>query len=76
MNIKLTGNVFIWKKDRTKNSRKIIESIKNDFGSRFILSTNTGFSDSIKLNSELIEDSFESVSEKNPNYKITAFKLK
>jgi len=64
------------KKEKKENSRKIINSVKNDFGSRFILSTSNGFSELIKLNGDLIEDSFEAVSEKNPNYKITAFRLK
>jgi hypothetical protein len=59
-----------------ENSKKIINSIKNDFGSRFILSTSPSFSGLIKLNEDLIEDQFESVSEKDGNYKITAFKLK
>jgi len=64
------------KKFKKENSRKIINSIKNDFGSRFILSTSSSFSELIKLNEDLIEDQFESVSEKDENYKITAFKLK
>lgn len=61
---------------RKENSRKIISSVRDDFGSRFILSSNSNFSELIKLNEDLIEDKFESVSEKNKNHKVTAFKLK
>jgi hypothetical protein len=61
---------------KKENSIKIINSIKNDFGSRFILSTSSGFSELIELNGDLIESKLESVSEKDENYKITAFKLK
>jgi len=61
---------------RKENSRKIINSIKNDFGSRFVLSTNSSFSELIEMNEDLIEDKFKSVSKNNEGYEITAFKLK
>jgi hypothetical protein len=63
-------------KIRKENSRKIINSIKNDFGVRFILSSNVRFSEILNLNEDLIADKFESVSEKDASHKITAFKLK
>ena len=61
---------------RKENSRKIINSIKNDFGARFILSSDNASTERIELSEDLIADKFESVSEKDPNSKITAFRLK
>jgi hypothetical protein len=59
-----------------ENSQKIINSIKKDFNSRLILSSSTKFSGIVRLNQDMIEDQFETNSEVNNPYKITAFKIK
>jgi len=64
------------KKEFLKESgRKMINSVKYDFGSRFIVSAKSNFSQAITLNSDLIEDRFETKSE-DGSQKVEVFKLK
>lgn len=57
------------------NGKKIIQSIKNDFDSRFVLSNSSALNQSMAENSELIEKTFESKSEYN-GMVFKVFKLK
>lgn len=61
-----------------ENSKKIINSIKNDFDAKFIVSDTEPFSNMILLNPELIEDYFHVQSKKfNGKWnEFTVFKLK
>lgn len=64
------------KKEISKeNSGKIINSIKNDFHSRFIISNSAQFNGVINLNPNLIEEKFEAKSEMG-GASVTAFQLK
>jgi hypothetical protein len=60
---------------RKENSQKIIDSIENDFKSRFIISNSYSFNDLLRKNSDLIKDSF---SYKSNAYgeNVDAFELK
>jgi hypothetical protein len=60
------------------NSRKIIESIKNDFGAKFIVSDSDAFTKMIMLKSDLIKDQYHAKSEKfKGNFmEFTVFELK
>lgn len=58
-----------------ENNRRIIESIKNDFGSRFIISRHKPFDDLLAQNQDLIEEKFEAKSEITGGV-ATAYKLK
>jgi hypothetical protein len=61
-----------------ENGRKIVESIKNDFNSKFILSTSKQLTTTLLLNKNLIEEytSFMTDKDKNANIEYTVFKLK
>jgi len=63
---------------KKQNSNRLLNSIKNDFGSRFIVSDSESLNKIILLNPELIEDQFESDHVKSDGiYKqFTVFKLK
>jgi hypothetical protein len=58
-----------------KNSEKIINSIKKDFNSRFIISNSWSFDYLLKQNPDLIKDSFSYVS-KSTRVTASAFELK
>jgi hypothetical protein len=58
-----------------ENSRKIINSIKNDFKSKFIISDSSDFNETIALNQDMIKDSLEVKSEMN-DVVFKAFQLK
>jgi hypothetical protein len=58
-----------------ENSKKIIGSIKNDFKSRFIISSSSTFNSVLRQNLDLIDDSFLYTS-KETGAKIGAFELK
>ncbi len=66
------------KKIEKENSRKIINSIKNDFGAKFILADSGAFATTILLNPDLIEShqTFESNKFEGRFMKFTVFKLK
>ncbi len=66
------------KKAEKENGRKIVNSIKKDFDSKFVVSTSDGLTTVILLNPELIEKyiSFRSDKYKGPWMKYTVFKLK
>ena len=58
-----------------ENSKKIIKSVENDFGAKFIVSDSVALNNSLALNSDLIDDSFESKSDVNGTV-LKVFKLK
>jgi alpha-galactosidase/6-phospho-beta-glucosidase family protein len=67
------------KEKEKENGRKIVESIKNDFDSKFIVSTSNKLTVAISLNPDLIEKTVEFESEKfnkGAFMKYTVFKLK
>ncbi len=68
-----TRNAF-----RKENSEKVINSIKNDFGARIILSNSEELSRTIAMSPELIEDYYEVWSDKfkGDYMSYTVFKLK
>ena len=61
-----------------ENGFKIINSIKNDFGARIIVSSNDYFTKTIESHPELIEEKFHVKSDKykGPAMEFTVFKLK
>ena len=61
-----------------ENSKKIINFIKNDFQSKFIISSSNSFSKTIKLNPKMIEKTFYVKSDKYKGQfmEFTVFKLK
>ncbi|MBA4318281.1 MAG: hypothetical protein C0412_07760 [Flavobacterium sp.] len=59
---------------KRESSKKIIESIKNDFGARYVIAGNN-FASIIELNPELIDDSYIAKSEYNGGI-IKGFQLK
>ncbi len=63
---------------KKENSRKLIESIKNDFGSKLILSDSKALNEVMSLNPELIESEFEIKSKKyeGAHMQLKVFKLK
>lgn len=63
---------------RKNIGKKIINSVKNEFGATFIVSDSNVLSSMIYLNPELIEDSFYIKSDKfkGPSMEFTVFKLK
>jgi len=61
-----------------KNSANMINSIKNDFDAKFIVSSSPSFTRAIELHPELISDSFHIKSDKytGKSMEFTVFKLK
>ncbi|MEI6587329.1 MAG: hypothetical protein WCO05_00070 [Candidatus Moraniibacteriota bacterium] len=58
-----------------ENGRKMVDSVKTEFGSRFIVSDVDAFSRIIALNPDLIEEHYEAKAQ-NENVKVDVFKLK
>ncbi len=58
-----------------RNSQKIIESIKNDFHSKIVISDSSSFNEMLERNSEMIEANFQAESEKSKAV-LKAYKLR